>query len=125
LYLGLGYVYLKLGSFQRAITLFKASASINPMAIDAFVDAGNTFFTMAMYLSDSTNNYSTMMPFINYNGINNNNNSTKSDTSFQSLLQQALHCYQRALRINPTNVSIRLNLAALFRVRKDDINAVM
>ncbi|KAF0685295.1 Aste57867_22783 [Aphanomyces stellatus] len=112
LYMGLGYVFLKLNRFSEAIALFKSSSSNNPMAIDAFLDAGNTFFTMAKYISESGNT----------SNASNLSQSSKSDT-FKSLLQQALHCYLRATRINPTDVNLRLNLAALFRARKDDTNA--
>ncbi|OQS01954.1 hypothetical protein THRCLA_05631, partial [Thraustotheca clavata] len=112
LYLGLGYVYLKLGRFQEAIGLFRASASVNPRGIDAFLDVGNTFLTMGLFLSQTVN------PL---NALHSSN--TKADT-FKSLLQQARQCYQRALRLNPLSVDCRLNLAALFRALKDTPNAM-
>ncbi|KDO30690.1 hypothetical protein SPRG_04592 [Saprolegnia parasitica CBS 223.65] len=112
LYLGLGYVYLKTGRFQDAIGLFRASASVNPRGLDAFLDAGNTFLTMALFLSETSN------PL---NALHSSN--AKTDT-FRSLLHQALHCYQRAVRLDPTSVDCRLNLAALFRALRDVPNAV-
>ncbi|KAG9400395.1 hypothetical protein AC1031_010614 [Aphanomyces cochlioides] len=38
-------------------------------------------------------------------------------------MQQAMYCYLRATRINPTDVNIRINLASLFRAREDEVNA--
>ncbi|OQR97795.1 hypothetical protein ACHHYP_10047 [Achlya hypogyna] len=112
LYLGLGYVYLKLGRFTEAIALFRASASVNPRSVDAFQDAGNTFLTMALYLSQSANPLNAL-----------HSSGAKTD-SFRSLLAQALHCYQRALRLDPTSVECRLNLGALFCAQRDMTNAL-
>ncbi|RHY34637.1 hypothetical protein DYB32_000774 [Aphanomyces invadans] len=112
--MGLGYVYLKLSRFTEAIALFKSHASHNPTATEAYVDAGNTYFTMAMCLADATTAASAVvLPAAT---------SSKAD-SYKSLMQQARHCYLRAVRINPTDVAVRLNLAALFRARHDDANA--
>ncbi|RHY48533.1 hypothetical protein DYB34_009729 [Aphanomyces astaci] len=118
LHMGLGYVYLKLSRFTEAIALFRSLSSKNPVAIDAYLDAGNTFFTMALCMTDSTNMTAAAAALATTNAPA----LSKADTS-KSLLQQSLHCYLRATRINPTDVNIRLNLAALFRAKGDESNA--
>ncbi|RHZ05289.1 hypothetical protein DYB26_011463, partial [Aphanomyces astaci] len=98
--------------------LFRSLSSKNPVAIDAYLDAGNTFFTMALCMTDSTNMTAAAAALATTNAPA----LSKADTS-KSLLQQSLHCYLRATRINPTDVNIRLNLAALFRAKGDESNA--